>query len=75
MESLFFEGVAAVLGEGLELAAAAAAAAEASHRDLRWWEVAELGGLGALPPGMPTKTVFLLPIERFYDLHIKISFL
>lgn len=69
MESLFFEGVAAELGEGLELAAAAAAAAaaEASHRDLRWWEEAELGGLGALPPGMPT-TVFLLQIERFYDL-------
>lgn len=65
MESLLFEGVAAVLGEGLEfalLAAAAAAAAAASHRDLRWWEVAEWGGLGALPPGILT-TFFLLPID------------
>lgn len=62
MESLLFGGVAAVLGEGLDFWAAAED--EDSHRDLRWWEAAELGGLGALPPAM-FMGFFLLPIDSY----------
>lgn len=62
MESLLFGGVAAVLGEGLDVWGAAEE--EDSHRDLRWWEAAELGGLGALPPAM-FKGFFLLPIDSY----------